>query len=368
MRGAIVVDNGSGRVKAGFAGDDLPRVVFPSMIGRPKAFNRALPSCGTREEYIGEDAQIWRGALALTYPIRRGVVQDWDGMAKILHHTFAIEMHISAEERAMLLMEPPLNPTANRERMAELLFETFQVPAMYVGMPAVLALYTTGRSLSGCVLDSGEGVTHSVPVFEGRALRHAITRMDVGGGDLTDYMTTLLAERGHYFTTTVDREIVREVKERTTFVAVDGSMTTACESTSFELPDGIVVELRDERVRAPEVLFQPWLMGKEAPGIHESLASTISNCDIDTRRDLYSNVVLSGGNTLFHGLPERLTNELNALTPSSVNVRVVAPPHRQFAAWTGGSILASLSTFQQMCISKADYDDCGSSIVHRKGF
>ncbi|KAG9400325.1 Actin, aortic smooth muscle [Aphanomyces cochlioides] len=312
----IVVDNGSGRLKGGFEGDDLPRVVFPSMIGRPKEFNRVLTSCGTREEYIGEDARIWRRALVLTYPIRRGVVQDWDDMAKILHHTFTIELHISAGEHAMLLTEPPLNPTANRERMTELLFEKFQVPAMYVGMPAVLALYATGRCLSGCVLDSGEGVTHSVRVFEGRALRHAMTRMDVGGGDLTDYMTTILAERGHFFTTIVDREIVREVKERTTFVAVDGSMP-ASESTSYELPDGIVVELRDERVRAPEVLFKPWLIGKEAPGIHESLLSTISKCDIDTRRDLYSNVVLSGGNTLFHGLPERLTNELNAQTPSS---------------------------------------------------
>eukprot|EP01090_Pellita_catalonica_P002871 TRINITY_DN1248_c0_g1_i1.p1 TRINITY_DN1248_c0_g1~~TRINITY_DN1248_c0_g1_i1.p1 ORF type:complete len:374 (+),score=77.31 TRINITY_DN1248_c0_g1_i1:66-1187(+) len=361
---ALVIDNGSGFSKAGFSGDDAPRAVFPTVLGRPR-HQSVIVGMGQKSCYVGDEAQAKRGILDLKYPVVRGVVTNWDDMEKIWHHTFYDELHVPPEEHPILLTEIPLNPNSYREMLAQIMFETFNVPALSVVIQPLLALYASGRT-TGVVVESGEAVTRVVPIYDGQVLRDSILRLDFAGRKLDDEFMNILCKYGYSFTS-AEREIVCHIKEALCYVALDykQEMQTAHSSSSpsldksYELPDGNIITTGNERFRCPEALFQPSFLGLEAAGIHETTHKSIMKCGVDIRKDLYGNIVLSGGSTMFPGIEDRLQKELTALASSAVKIKIIAPPERKYSVWLGGSILASMSSFKSKWVFKDEYDeDC----------
>lgn len=367
----VVIDNGTGIMKAGFAGDESVKCIFPSYVGRPK-HTRVMAGAAEGDYFIGAKAEELRGVLTLKHPMSHGIVEDWDDMELIWRHLYS-EMKVVAEEHPVLLTEAPLNPRKNREKAAEIFFETFGSPALFVSPQAVLSLYASGRT-TGVVLDSGDGVTHVVPVYEGFALPHAVMRSDVAGRDVTEHLALQLRRAGHVFHTSAEREVVRQIKEQECYLALNPQKEEQAEhdkgspQRQYRLPDGTSINLGAERFRAPEILFNPSLIGMEYPGVAELLAGSIARCDLDLRQTLYSQIVLSGGSTMFDKFGERLLNDLRRLAPKDIKIRISAPPERKFSTWIGGSVLASLATFKKMWVSKSEWEEEGSSILHRKAF
>jgi len=368
---ALVIDNGSGISKSGFAGEDQPRSVFPSITGYPKVQSIMADSNHlARECFVGDDAMELRGVLKLLFPIEHGIIQDWVAMEKIWEYIFYIDLNVKPSNHPVLLTEAPLNPKTNRERMAEVMFETFNVPACYVAMQAVLSLCATGRT-TGCVIDIGDGVTHIVPIYEGFALTHAIKRLDIAGRDVTSHLQRLLRQKGYLFTTSAEKEIVREIKENLCYIAIDPEKEIAFSKKSMEiekeyiLPNGEIIEIGIERFIAPECLFNPSLIGKEMESIEDVLIKAISECDVDLKREFYSNIVLSGGSTMFPGIKPRLTKEIKEKIPESIDLKIIAPPERMLSVWIGGSILTSLKNFEKMWITQSEYKETGPQIINR---
>jgi len=365
----LVIDHGSGMCKAGFAGEDAPRVEFPSLVGTPRHTWVMTGAGQDRRTIVGDEARAKRGILSLRYPIEHGIVTNWEDLELLWSHTFN-ELRVVPEEHPMLLTEAPLNPKINREKMTEIMFETFHAPSLYVAIQAVLSLFS--GNITGVVLDSGDGVTHAVPIYQGTPIVKGIQRLDMAGRDLTDYFAKILRDRGHRFTTTAERDIVRDIKEKICFVSLDyrGDTQKAATSSlldrSYELPDGQIIFMSNERFRCPEALFNPSVWGLESEGIHHMINKSIQKCSPKIHHDLYNNIVLSGGSTMFPGLAERLHKELSNIAPSNMKININAPGYRKYSAWIGGSILASIDAFQRMWITKQEYDEFGPEIVHRK--
>ncbi|XP_077801503.1 alpha-centractin isoform X1 [Macaca mulatta] len=388
----VVIDNGSGVIKAGFAGDQIPKYCFPNYVGRPKHV-RVMAGALEGDIFIGPKAEEHRGLLSIRYPMEHGIVKDWNDMERIWQYVYSKDqLQTFSEEHPVLLTEAPLNPRKNRERAAEVFFETFNVPALFISMQAVLSLYATGRT-TGVVLDSGDGVTHAVPIYEGFAMPHSIMRIDIAGRDVSRFLRLYLRKEGYDFHSSSEFEIVKAIKERACYLSINPQKdeTLETEKAQYYLPDGSTIEvgglpsffgplssnifswssylqIGPSRFRAPELLFRPDLIGEESEGIHEVLVFAIQKSDMDLRRTLFSNIVLSGGSTLFKGFGDRLLSEVKKLAPKDVKIRISAPQERLYSTWIGGSILASLDTFKKMWVSKKEYEEDGARSIHRKTF
>ena len=380
----IIIDNGTGYIKAGLSFDEEPRTIFPQCVGYPK-YESGMVGRDKKDFYIGDEAKAKRGVLKLNFPIEHGVINNWDDMEKIWGHIFTNELRVDPVEHNIMLTEAPYNPKENREKMAQIMFETFNVPGLYIAIQAVLSLYSFGKN-TGIIGDMGDGVTHFVPIFEGYSLRHAIMRLDLAGRELTEYMMKLLTEVGIRFSTTAEKEIVKEIKEKSCYVAPDIEIEKV-EPFVYELPDGHTVVIKDQRIKCPEALFKPSMIGKEGLGIAQMCYDSIQKCDIDLRCSLYHDIHLTGGTSMFKGLTERFIQEMVKLVPESMKfelkvngldfmarnkdekVDFIEPSKEsKFAVWIGGKILSTLEFFDSNWITKTEYEEEGALILHRKCF
>lgn len=406
----VVIDNGSGNLKAGFAGEEKPRAFFPAIVGRPKYQKIMAGSIGLgREEanirddsFIGNKAQDYRGLLKLTYPIEHGVVNNWSDMELLWNNLYSQDLKTNAEEHPLLITEAPLNPKQNRDKMCQVLFELFNIPCLYISLQATLSLYASGRT-TGVVIDSGDGVTHIVPTYEGFGLPTSIKRMDIAGRDITEQLVYHIRRMsGISFKSSSEFELVKSIKEKYCFISKDPSKDEKLYSSAaynqylmsqnpsendlisnYKLPDGHILQLGPEKFRSTEILFNPQLIGDESPGLGQLTALALSKTDLDLRPTLYSSIILSGGNTLLKGFGDRLLKELkeqqNQQIGSSVwgsskidnnydtkmKVKIYAPPERKYSTWVGGSILAGLSTFKRMWVTSQEYQE-DPEIIHKK--
>ena len=248
------------------------------------------------------------------------------------------------------------------------MFETFNTPAMYVANGSVLSLFATGR-ITGLVVDSGENITYTIPVYDGALLPSSVDKSYIGGSDLNMYLELLLENRINFDYN--KKQTIVDIKETLCYVSKNytyemENFSTEKGRASYKLPDGQVIEIENERFRCPEALFQPSILSIESVGIHQTTYNSIIKSDIDIQKYLYDNIVLSGGGTMFPGIVDRMQEEISNLAPQTMKIRIIAPLNRKYNAWIGGSILASLSTFQQMWISMTEYNEIGPSIVHQK--
>ncbi|KAA8906204.1 hypothetical protein DIURU_001146 [Diutina rugosa] len=380
---------GTGFVKIGRAGTNFPDHTFPSIVGRPilraEERNTLVPSdVEIKDIMCGDEAAKVRSLLEVSYPMENGIIKNWEDMEHLWDYSFYERLKQPTQGQKVLLTEPPMNPLRNREEMVRIMFEKYQFDGVYVAIQAVLALYAQGHT-SGVVVDSGDGVTHIVPVYESTVLNHQTTRLDVAGRDVTKHLISLLLGRGYAFNRTADFETVRQIKEKLCYVSYDlkfdkklaDETTTLVES--YELPDGRVIKVGHERYLAPECLFQPHLVGKESPGVGEMLFNTLQSCPVDTRADLMKGIVLSGGSSMYPGLPSRLEKELKQLYLTrvlgndasklkNIKLRIEDPPKRRHMVFIGGAVLANIMKDKNhLWVTRQEWEEQGARALDKLG-
>eukprot|EP00899_Mesostigma_viride_P014303 jgi/Mesvir1/22874/Mv20115-RA.1 len=401
-RRAIVLDNGTGFTKMGYAGNFEPNFVIPTVVG----VNDTITGAAAKTRKGIEDLDFLTGYEALAnaksytlgYPMKHGQIENWDYMERLYQHCMFKYLRCDPEEHFFLLTEPPLNPPENREYLAEIMFETFNVPGMYIGVQAVLALASTisGKkqrtpSMTGTVIDSGDGVTHVIPVADGYVIGSSIKSVPLAGRDLTAFVQQLMRERGEPVLPEDSIDVARRVKEAYGYTCSDmvkefrklesdPSKVVAQYTHESKLTNSsVTVDVAYERFLAPEVFFHPEIFSSDfLTPLPVLVDRAIQSSPIDTRRKLYSNIVLSGGSTMFKDFGRRLQRDIKKMVDSrveasqqlsadglkatGVEVNVQSHAMQRYAVWFGGSILASTEEFFKSCHTKAEYEEHGPSI------
>lgn len=376
MTESIIIDNGTNTIKAGFSDDDMPRVIIPTVLGVPNT-NQGVPEDKNDQIdiFVGEEAISKGGTLTLKRPIEMGEIKDMDTMELIWKHIFYNELLAETKSHSVIVTEAPFAVYENRKLMAEVLFEHLGVENLYITNTSTLALYANGKT-TGVVVDCGFKTTSFVPIYEGFMLNHAVTKVDTGGQDLTEFFCELIGRRSGNpkFANPTQKAMINELKEKICEVAedYDSQMKKCMDSKTpevYKLKDGNEIIISGEKYQCPEMLFQPSLALKEHFGLHEQTFKSIQRCDVDIEKDLFQNVVLCGGSSLFMKIKKKFEKELQSLAPTGKTVKVIAPPERKYSSWLGGSILSSMNNFKQaMFVSKKEFSEQGPNCIYNKFF
>lgn len=412
---AVVIDNGTGYTKMGYAGNCEPNYIIPSQIGVKEAPTAGAKSAGPGaapaaakggagkgiddlDFFIGDEAIAVAKTYAVRNPIKHGQVENWTLMEQFWEHCIFKYLRAEPEDHYFLLTEPPLNAPENREYTAEIMFETFNVPGLYIAVQAVLALAASWtskevkeRTLTGTVIDSGDGVTHVIPVAEGYVIGSCIKHIPIAGKDITAFVQQLMRERETTIPPAQALQIAKRVKETYSYVCPDIVKEYKKYDTEpskwfkqYEDKESVsqrpfVCDIGYERFLGPEIFFNPEICSSDflipLPAVTDA---AIQSCPIDTRRGLYKNIVLSGGSTMFKDFGRRLQRDIKRTVDNRIkrseelsggklkatppDVKVISHHMQRYAVWFGGSMLASTPEFYNVCHTKAQYEEHGPSI------
>ena len=388
----VVIDNGSGYLKGGFSNELTPKVSIPALIGRQMLRygekininmdenSKKSNKTQFKEIMIGDEVTPYRSLLELSHPLSEGIIQNSDDLYKLWEYAFTQKLKIDdPSEQKVIITEAPMNPLDNKIKICEILFEQLGVKAVNIEPQAKCSLFCEGID-TGVVIDSGDGVTHCIPISDGTILRYNIERLNLAGRHITEYLIRLLQKKGYSFNSSADFELIREIKEKFCFVSNDINCDRQLERTTsffnsfYLLPDGSRIHLSDEKFEAPEILFNPGLVGRDEDGVSEMVFKSINNCPIDTRVGLYNSMVLSGASTLFPGFTTRLENEMKFLCKKSniksdkkakVSINVIDSPRRRYSVFIGASIIANYYNNNQSndyWITINEWLECGENV------
>ncbi len=360
----VVIDAGSGLIKAGFGGEDGPRSIFNSIVGTPKKME-LMVGMELQDRYVGDNAIARYEIMNFSYPIQRGEVTDWDKYENLMHYLLYSEMRVVPEEISILITEGPRTSRKNREKLTEILFETFNVKRLHIANSSMVGLYSYGKT-SGLIVDSGYNVTSTVPVYEGYPLAHASLKINIGGEDLSKNLLNMIQSKlDETYVDMKGRFLADDIKEKLGFILLNQDDADDVKDSTYELPDGKKIEIGSELYKANEILFNPDEDEQKEKGVmslKNMVVDSINKCDNEIKNDIKENICLTGGTTLLKNFPEKLKNEISD-SSEGINFNLSAEQERLFSTWIGGSIVSSLDNFQFMWVSKKEYNDNGKNLL-----
>jgi actin len=366
----IVIDSGSSSCKAGYNGENAPRVVIPTVVGKPKCVN-LIEEPG--RYYIGRDAVNNSNYLKLEYPIKDGRITDFELMEKLWSHLFYNELKIRPEAYNVFLTESLFISNADREEIAEIMFEKFSVFNIHMEPQPVMSLYSTTKT-SGVIVESGDSMTQIIPVYESYIVPQGVRTTNIAGAEMTKSLHSFIENKLKKFNVGNPSYMTKKIKEKflelslqpvDNFIEKYYNFSHQSENVdNFQLPDGNIIPIGDERYLAPEIIFNPV---NDSKPLQELLTDSIQSVDIHIRKDMINNIILGGGNTMIKNFPERLKSEFYKQNKNTDvnNIKINAQPERMYSAWIGASVVCSIGNFQNMWISKNDFEEIGHNIVHK---
>ena len=369
LKKPIIIDLGSSEIKAGFFDNPSPIIRFKNMIG--DSLSKRNKSLLNKEHYISSECDKYYNDLTIRYPIQRGVFIKEDDIQLIFEYILT-KLGLNTQqmkEHSLLITEPINNKLSNSEKISEILFEKMNIPSLIFAKQPLLSLISTGYS-TGVVLESGSDITQSCVSYEGYLIENSFYRYDYGGKDVSSILKILIKQNNPKFNCYVldNIKVLNEIKEKQCYIKTlkDENEDFVSIPSEYILPDGSKLVLNDEKILAPEILFNNKLIFGEYLTFHEMVINSINKVDINIKNKLYKTIILSGGNTKFKGIEEKMKTNLSYLMPRGVDIKIRTQINPELNCWNGGNIIASLNTFNKMLVNKKEWDECGKNIIHIK--